>query len=87
MARKTASERIAAQVAASRAKKLKSCPACRHEVSKAAKNCPNCGHVGWEGQVQDASKGLMSCGCLGILFVTIPIVLFFLYALFVAGGQ
>ena len=58
--------------------KLIKCTACEKEISRTAKACPHCGELSKAAKISQMSTGLMGCGCLLTLLVTVPIVILFL---------
>lgn len=58
---------------------LRKCPECGHEMSTDADSCPNCGWKTTATKVGEAGQAMQGCGIVMTVFVTIPIILIFVF--------
>lgn len=60
---------------------LVECKECGEQISTQADACPKCGAPSPAQQLATAGKGLMGCGCLLTILITIPALVFLLIML------
>lgn len=58
---------------------LNNCPECGHVMSSDADACPNCGWKTTSTKVKEAGDAMTGCGAVMTIFITIPIVLVFIF--------